>query len=493
VSTAIRRPEATEPARIAPLATLPLFHKLRGRKVVVAGDGDGAVWKAELMLAAGSDVQVFAPDAAEGFARLAVRAIEAGVDGAITVHSRPWRPGDLAGASLAIAETHDETEAAAFVAAARLNGVPVNVIDRPTHCDFQFGAIVNRSPLVIGISTDGAAPVFGQAIRTRIEALLPNGLKRWAEAARDWRPAVQARDLSFALRRRFWERFTALAMAEPGREPAEKDKASLLDETSRDTSLPQAGKVIFVGAGPGDPELLTMKAVRALQGADVILHDDLVSAEVLDLARREARRMLVGKTGHGPSCKQSDINGLMVALAAKGRRVVRLKSGDPGIFGRLTEELAACRRAGIATEIVPGITAAQGAAASLGLSLTERRLARRLQFVTGHGDDGALPNDLSDAALADPKATTIVYMPRRTIAELSARAIAAGLPPGTPAVAVIAATQPGETRVAGTIATLPGLVAGTPASGPMLVMIGAAMANAASIAPEEANDLKNAA
>jgi uroporphyrin-III C-methyltransferase / precorrin-2 dehydrogenase / sirohydrochlorin ferrochelatase len=492
VNTVIRRPEATEPARIAPLATLPLFHKLRGRKVVVAGDGDGAVWKAELMLAAGSDVQVFAP-APDSFARLAARASEESVEGSIVLHPRRWRTDDLAGASLAIAETHDETEAAAFVAAARLNGVPVNVIDRPAFCDFQFGAIVNRSPLVIGISTDGAAPVFGQAIRTRIEALLPNGLKRWAEAARDWRPAVQARELSFALRRRFWERFTALALAEPSRKPAETDRTALLDQTSRDTTLPQTGKVIFVGAGPGDPELLTMKAVRALQGADVILHDDLVSAEVLDLARREARRMLVGKTGHGPSCKQSDINGLMVTLALKGKRVVRLKSGDPGVFGRLTEELAACRQSGIATEIVPGITAAQGAAASLGLSLTERRLARRLQFVTGHGDDGALPNDLSEAALADPKATTIVYMPRRTLAELSGRAIAAGLPPGTPAVAVIAATRPGETRVTGTIATLPGLVAGHPASGPMLVMIGAAMAHAASVAPEEANSLVQAA
>jgi uroporphyrin-III C-methyltransferase / precorrin-2 dehydrogenase / sirohydrochlorin ferrochelatase len=493
MNTPNRQPRATEPARIAPLASLPLFHKLRGRKVVVAGDGDGAVWKAELMLAAGADLHVFAPDAAESFTRVSLRTLEETVDGAITIHRRQWRPEDLANASLAIAETHDETEAAAFVAAARLNGVPVNVIDRPAYCDFQFGAIVNRSPLVIGISTDGAAPVFGQAIRTRIEALLPNGLKRWAEAARDWRPAVQTRELSFALRRRLWERFTALALAEPSREPVEGDKISLLDETSRDVAHPQVGKVIFVGAGPGDPELLTMKAVRALQSADVILHDDLVSAEVLDLARREARRMLVGKTGHGPSCKQADINGLMVALAAKGKRVIRLKSGDPGIFGRLTEELAACRRAGIPSEIVPGITAAQGAAASLGLSLTERRLARRLQFVTGHGDDGALPGDLSDAALADPKATTIVYMPRRTIAELSARAIAAGLPPGTPAVAVVAATQPGEIHLAGTIATLPGLVAEIAASGPMLVMIGAAMVHAASNAAEEAIDLKKAA
>ena len=480
-----RRPEAVEPARIAPLATLPLFHKLKGRKVVVAGSGEGALWKAELMLATGADVQVFAAKQTDDFATLAVRVAQQASEGVLSMHPRQWQTDDLVGAALAIAETDDDAEAVAFVVAARSHGVPVNVIDRPAHCDFQFGAIVNRSPLVIGISTDGAAPVFGQAIRTRIEALLPNGLKRWAEAARDWRPAVQAKGLSFALRRRFWERFTALAMAEPTRAPVHTDKTELLARTVDDAARPQVGKVIFVGAGPGDPELLTMKAVRALQSADVILHDDLVSTEVLDLARREAKRLLVGKTGHGPSCKQSDINGLMLTLAAKGRCVVRLKSGDPGIFGRLTEELAACRAAGIATEIVPGITAAQGAAAVLGLSLTERRLARRLQFVTGHGDDGALPDDLCGAALADPRTTTVVYMARRTLAELSNRAIAAGLPPQTPAVAVIAATQPGEVRVAGTIVTLPGLVAGYPASGPMLVMIGAAMARVVSLEQEQ--------
>jgi uroporphyrin-III C-methyltransferase / precorrin-2 dehydrogenase / sirohydrochlorin ferrochelatase len=474
-ASASRRPQAAEPARIAPLATLPLFHKLAGRRVVLAAGGEAAVWKAELLLAAGAAVHVFAPVNALAFMRLQTLRATADGFGTMAVHSRKWTPDDLAEAALAIAETPDGTEAAAFATAARDKGVPVNIIDRPAFCDFQFGAIVNRSPLVIGISTDGAAPVFGQAIRMRIEALLPNGMKRWAEAARDWRPAVQARELSFALRRRFWERFTSLALAESGRQPAETDRTALLDLARQDAAQPQAGKVIFVGAGPGDPDLLTIKAVRMLQSADVILYDDLVSAEVLELARREATRMRVGKTGHGPSCNQSDINGLMVTLALEGKRVVRLKSGDPGVFGRLTEELAACRHTGIVTEIVPGITAAQGAAASLGLSLTERKTARRLQFVTGHGDDGTLPADLSDSALADPKATTIVYMPRRTLPAISARAIAAGLSPHTPAVAIIAATQPQEVRIAGTIATLPDLVRGRPESGPMLIMIGDAL------------------
>jgi uroporphyrin-III C-methyltransferase / precorrin-2 dehydrogenase / sirohydrochlorin ferrochelatase len=470
-----RQPRAAEPPRIAPLATLPLFHKLVARKVVLAGDGEGTLWKAELLLATGAQLHVFAPDQAGSFERLHdLKEADAGF-GTLTINSRCWTPGDLRDAALAIAETRDEAEASAFVAAARHHGVPVNIIDRPAFCDFQFGAIVNRSPLVIGISTDGAAPVFGQAIRTRIEALLPLGLKAWAQAARDWRPAVQARNLSFALRRRFWERFTAMALLAPDQPPQDNQRTLLLSEIDRETQMPATGKVTFVGAGPGDPDLLTLKAVRALQSADVILYDDLVSRGVLDLARREAKRMLVGKTGHGPSCKQEDINALMVKLALQGKRVVRLKSGDPAVFGRLTEELKACRNAGITTEIVPGITAAQGAAASLGLSLTERKLARRLQFITGHADDGGLPADLNDAALADPTATTIVYMPRRTLPSLVASAIAAGLPLHTPAIAIIAATQPQEVRIAGTIATLPSLIADRTESGPMLVMIGAAM------------------
>ncbi len=193
------------------------------------------------------------------------------------------------------------------------------------------------------------------------------------------------------------------------------------------------GSVTLVGAGPGDPELLTLRAVRALQSADVILFDDLVSRDVLDFARREARKMLVGKTGFGPSCKQDDINALMVGLAKQGKRVVRLKGGDPLIFGRAGEEIEACAQAGIAVEVVPGITAAQGAAASLGLPLTDRGHARRLQYVTGHARDGRLPDDIDWKASPTPATTTAIYMPTRTLAELVAKAVAEGLDPATPA------------------------------------------------------------
>jgi uroporphyrin-III C-methyltransferase/precorrin-2 dehydrogenase/sirohydrochlorin ferrochelatase len=239
----------------------------------------------------------------------------------------------------------------------------------------------------------------------------------------------------------------------------------------------RTGSVTLVGAGPGDPELMTLKAVRALASADVILFDNLVAPEILDFARREARTMLVGKSGHGPSCRQDDINALMVRLAKSGKHVVRLKGGDPMVFGRAGEEISACRAAGIPVEVIPGVTAAQGAAARLCASLTHRDHARRLQYVTGHDRSGALP-DLDWTSLADPLVTTVVYMPTRTLATLAAKAIEAGLDPATPAVAVGRATRPHEVVIAATMATLPALVASRSPPGPVLVMIGRAMAHA---------------
>jgi uroporphyrin-III C-methyltransferase/precorrin-2 dehydrogenase/sirohydrochlorin ferrochelatase len=354
--------------------------------------------------------------------------------------------------------------------------VPVNVIDKPAFCDFAFGAIVNRSPLVIGVSTDGAAPVFGQAIRAKLEALIPFGFSRWAEAARRWRTKVQSSGLSFAGRRRFWQIFTAHAVAHPNEEPAPVDFDKFLSETRGEGEAPDRGSVTLVGAGPGDPELLTLRAVRALQSADVILIDDLVAPEILDFARREAKKMLVGKTASGPSCKQEEINSLMISLARAGKRVVRLKGGDPMIFGRAGEEIAACRADGIPVEVVPGITAAQGAASRLAVSLTHRREARRLQYVTGHAEDGRLPADFDWRSLADPTATTVVYMPTKTIAEFAQKAIENGLDPATPAVAVARATRSDEAVIEAAIVDLPARIATAPLSGPLLVMIGRALA-----------------
>jgi uroporphyrin-III C-methyltransferase/precorrin-2 dehydrogenase/sirohydrochlorin ferrochelatase len=410
-------------------------------------------WKLELLEATGAKVERYA------------------VDG--------WTPGDLQGAAIAVGGFDDEEIAARFAKAARAAGVPVNVIDKPTFCDFSFGAIVNRSPLVIGISTDGAAPVFAQAIRAKLEALLPKGFADWAAAAARWRSAVKASGLSFVARRKFWQVFTAYAMANPEREPSEADFERFVAEVKGLGVAVENGSVTLVGAGPGDPELLTLRAVRALQSADVILFDDLVSRDVLDFARREARKMLVGKTGFGPSCKQDDINALMVSLAKQGKRVIRLKGGDPLIFGRAAEEIEACRTANIAVDVVPGISAAQGAAAKLGIPLTDRANSRRLQYVTGHARSGKLPHDIDWRALADPATTTVIYMPVKTLTALVAKATVEGLDPQTPSLAISRATRPDQQVVAAPIGELPARIAEANLPGPVLVMLGRIIGKAA--------------
>ncbi len=457
-----------------PLARLPVFLSLDGKRAVVAGNSAAVAWKAELLSAAGAAIDVFADQPCEELREIVAQAPR----GPITLCARAWVAADFDGAAIAVGGFDDESEAARFAEAARAAGVPVNVIDKPAFCDFAFGSIVNRSPLVIGISTDGAAPVFGQAIRAKLEAMIPRGFARWVAAAQRWRAAVKETGLAFEARRRFWQRFTSFALTNPNREPDQSDFDRLIDETRDEASAAQAGSVTLVGAGPGDPELLTLRAVRALQSADIILIDDLVAPEILDFARREAKKMMVGKTGFGPSCKQDEINTLMVALAKAGKRVVRLKGGDPMIFGRAGEEIAACRAAGIGIEVVPGITAAQGAAARLEVSLTQRREARRLQYVTGHAENGHLPDDTDWQSLADPAASTVVYMPKRTIAELAERAMTGGLPADTPAVAVAAATRPDEKIVAGTVADIGAKLAELQATGPVLVFIGRAFREA---------------
>ena len=458
-----RAPEYIQTARIAPLSRLPTFFALKDKRVIVAGGSAAATWKAELLSAAGARVDVFAQEPSADMLALA----SAPPNGAVVIQRRNWSAQDFRGAAIAVADCPNDKAAAQFAAAARNAGVPVNVVDRPAFCDFSFGAIVNRSPLVIGISTEGASPVFGQAIRAKIETLIPQGFARWAAAALAWRPRLRAGALSFRSRRTFWERFTARAMAAPDRTPDEAELDALLAPAPR-----AGGSVTLVGAGPGDPELLTLRAVRALQSADVILFDDLVSTDILDFARREAKKMLVGKTGHAASCRQNDINALMISLAKSGRAVVRLKGGDPMIFGRADEEIAACRAAGIPIEVVPGITTAQGAAGRLLVSLTRRGQARRVQYITGHGRGGALPADIDWTSLADPAVTTIVYMPSKTLPNLVEAALKTGLEPKTPAIAVVSATRADERVIAATIADLPRRLAAERLAGPVIVMIG---------------------
>lgn len=341
-----------KPGRIAPLAKLPVFFGLAGTRVAVIGGSEAAAWKAELLAAAGADVSVFARNASGEMEDLAAAALAAG---SLTLVRRGWQPDDLGGASMVVGDAENEDEAAAIRQAARQAGAVVNIVDRPAFCDFQFGSIVNRSPVIVGISTDGAAPILGQAIRRRIEALMPPFLGDWARGAKDVRAHVADLVTEPAGRRSFWERFCDLAFHAP---PDGDVAATLLSLASDVGAGRRGGRVTLVGAGPGDPEDLTLRAMRALQSADVILFDELISDGALELARREARRLPVGRRGGRASCRQQEITALMIRLAGQGKHVVRLKSGDPMAFGRAGEEVAELARHGIAVEVVPGIASA---------------------------------------------------------------------------------------------------------------------------------------
>jgi uroporphyrin-III C-methyltransferase/precorrin-2 dehydrogenase/sirohydrochlorin ferrochelatase len=447
------------------LAVLPVFFALKGKRVVLAGGSERAVWKAELLNATGAKLDVIAAEPCPEMRSLLAHCPQA------RLIERPWRPDDLLGASIALVDAYTDEDAAAFQSAAKAAGVPMNAIDNPAFCDFQFGALVNRSPLVIGISTHGTAPVFGQAIRGRLETLLPANIQAWGEAARRWRARVVPLHLSFQARRRFWERFSERALGAADVAPREDDFANFLDSAQGEDAAP-TGRVTLVGAGPGDPDLITLKALRALQGADIVLYDNLVAPEIVDMARREAQKIDVGKRGGRPSCKQDDITAMMVDFGKAGKRVVRLKGGDPMIFGRANEEIAGLVAAGVPVEVVPGVTAALGAAASLQISLTERNLARRLQFITAHAKDGRLPEDIDWPALCDRGAATVVYMGVKTMDALVAKLLGHGMDAAMPAVLVERATQRDERRIVATIGAMPAKARLAHPDGPCLLMIG---------------------
>lgn len=449
-----RRPAEIRSQKIGPLAKLPVFLDLQDKAAIVAGGSAAAAWKAELLVASGARVTVFADQFGAEMLELRER---------VALVQRSWQPDDLHGAALAILDAQSEKEAVTFRTASRTAGAICNVIDRPAFCDVQFGAIVNRSPVVVGISTDAAAPILAQAVRRRVETVLPAALGVWAAAAKRIRNTV-ARRLESSQRRAFWSRFAERAFTE-----------SHIPEDDALLAAPApagGGQVTLVGAGPGDAELLTLKAMRALQAADVILFDDLVSDEVLELARREAKRMLVGKRGGRPSCRQQDINDLMVKLARQGKRVVRLKAGDPMIFGRAGEEIAALDAAGIPVDVVPGITAAVAAASRLGISLTHRHAAQSLRFVTAHSRHGGLPEDLDWNGLADPATTLVFYMAGRTGANVAARLIGSGLNPATPVALIASVSRPDEEAWGGCLDQVPEGLAAIGLERPVLMGVG---------------------
>lgn len=463
----VRKPAKALPPRMGALAKLPVFLALAGRRAVLAGNGAGAAWKAELLAAAGADVVIYAPAASEDMRAIVARGAEAG---SLTLLERPWSLDSFTPAALAVGDFEDEAEAKAFRCAARAAGVIVNTVDKPETCDFLFGSIVNRSPVLIGISTDGAAPILGQGIRRRIEMLLPPGLADWAGHAQAIRQRVMDRLKPGPERRIFWEVFSDLAFG--GTAPVGDVAIDGMIAGSRLAEGASGGRVTLVGAGPGDADLLTIKAVRALQSADVILFDDLVSDAVLELARREAKRMMVGKRGARESCAQDDINALMMGLARQGKHVVRLKSGDPMVFGRAGEEIEALERAGISVDVVPGITSVQAMAMRLNRSLTHREHAQSLMLVTGHSREGELPDTIDWAQAAGGRTTLVIYMGARQAGKIVAALRGQGMSASMPAIAMASLSRPDEARWEGSLADLPAGVRTLPQGAPILIGVG---------------------
>ena len=456
------------PAAHHRLAVFPAFHKVAGRRVLLVGGGHEAPAKLRLLAETEAVLLVVATDPS-------AELIETAATVGATLEARAFAPADLDGAALAFVASGDEAADAAIAAAARAAGVPVNVVDRPELCDFYVPAIVTRAPVAVAIGSTGTGPVLARLIRARIEAMLPPETGALARLAQSFRGTVARVIPDADGKRRFWARFFSGAVADrmyAGQErEARAEAARLLNGTQDD-----AGFVWLVGAGPGAEDLLTLRAQRLLQEADVIVHDRLVPAAVVAMGRRDAERISVGKAKGAHSVPQDKINDLLVELGRAGRRVVRLKAGDPLVFGRAGEEMAALKAAGIGHAVVPGVTAAVAAAASIRLPLTLRGVASSLVFTTGHDRDGeTLPGW---AGLALSGATVAVYMGRTVAAAVAARLVEAGLSPTTPVAAIENASQPGERVFAGSVADLAALADRDDVAGPVLIVVGDAVAHA---------------
>jgi uroporphyrin-III C-methyltransferase/precorrin-2 dehydrogenase/sirohydrochlorin ferrochelatase len=447
----------------------PIFIRLAEQAVLVVGGGEVAARKIDLLLRAGANVTVVAPELVSSLAELVAR-------GAIEYLDVEFHPDHLIGKRLAIAAT-SKRAVNAWVAthAERLN-IPVNVVDDRELSRFIVPAIVDRSPVIVAVGSSGDAPVLTRRLREKLETFLPQRLGVLAKLAGKLRPTVKAKFEDTGARRRFWEKFfdgTIAADVLAGREPADSESIERrINENLAKTSADHApaGEVALVGAGPGDPGLLTLRALRAMQNADVILYDRLVSAEVLDLARRDAEKIYVGKASGKAHVSQEGINDLLVKLAKQGKRVCRLKGGDPFIFGRGGEELEALAAEGIRFEVVPGVTAAAGCAAYSGIPLTHRDHAQALTFVTGHckGETSNVDWDL----VSRPNQTAVFYMGLKHLDAIVANLRAHGVPADRAAAVIEQGTSAQQRVVTAPIAELANRVREAGIESPALLIVG---------------------
>ncbi len=442
---------------------LPLFHSLKGRTVLIVGGGEIALRKARLLSEAGARLRVVAPSIEAQLAEL----VEAGAGECL---DRGYDPQDLQGCVLAIAATDDEPLNAAVSQHASALGMPVNVVDSPQLCSVNFPAIVDRSPLVIAVSSGGDAPVLARLIRARIETWIPAAYGQLAGLAKQFRAQVKAKFSNVQQRRVFWEETFQGPIAEQALAGRSAEAARLLAEKLAGAAPRALGEVYLVGAGPGDPDLLTFRALRLMQQADVVLYDRLVAPAIIDLCRRDADRIYVGKQRSEHAVPQEQINQKLVTLAKEGKRVLRLKGGDPFIFGRGGEEIEELAANGVPFQVVPGITAASGCAAYAGIPLTHRDHAQSVRFVTGHLKDGSC--DLPWAELAAPAQTLVFYMGLVGLPVICQQLIAHGRSADTPAALVQQGTTTNQRVFTGTLETLAQRIAQEQVQAPTLLIVG---------------------
>jgi uroporphyrin-III C-methyltransferase/precorrin-2 dehydrogenase/sirohydrochlorin ferrochelatase len=443
---------------------LPIFLNVKGKLCLVVGGGEVAARKAGVLLDAGAKVRVVAPQIRSALSEQ--HDVESIVARFEALH--------LDGIALVIAATDDRSVNQQVSVQASARNIPVNVVDDPELCSFIMPAILDRSPLMVAFSSGGASPVLTRMMRGMLESMIPQNYSRLAAFAERFRQQVKQRVTNPAKRRIFWENALEGVVAEKVLTGDENSAVAMLQKMLEDEDNIQRGEVYLVGAGPGDPDLLTFRALRLMQKADVVVYDNLVSKPIVEMARRDAERIFVGKKRADHTLRQEEINDLLVRLAKEGKRVLRLKGGDPFIFGRGGEEIETLAAEGIPFQVVPGITAASGVASYAGIPLTHRDYAQSCMFVTGHLKDGTM--NLDWAALARPKQTVVVYMGLHGLDTLCAQLVAHGMPETTP----IAIVQQGTTRnqrvFTGTLNTLPGIAEREQPQAPTLIIVGGVVA-----------------
>lgn len=440
----------------------PIFVDLQNQPCLVVGGGEVAARKIRLQLAAGARITVIAPDLGE--------TIKSEMTDRVVHIARPFEDTDIGDYRLITAATNDAQVNRRVSELAQQRNIPVNVVDQPELCSFITPSIIDRSPVQIAISTGGGAPVLARMLRSKLEAFIPASYGRLAESMREMRAQVKQRFATEQQRKGFWETVVQGPVAElffAGR--VEEGKVALL--AALDGHVPASqGEVWLIGAGPGDPDLLTFRALRLMQQCDVVLYDRLVSPRILELCRRDADRIYVGKRRSDHAVPQQDINQLLVDLAKQGKRVVRLKGGDPFIFGRGGEEIEQLAEQGIPFQVVPGITAASGCATYAGIPLTHRDHSQSVLFVTGHLRDGSV--DLNWPLLATPSQTLVIYMGLVGLPVICQQLIAHGVAPDMPIALVERGTTPTQRVVTGTLATMPGLIENLTVQAPTLIIVG---------------------